>query len=72
MNEELRDLVKINDEMVKYRTLFEEADHRYSKMKKVFLELIDEAESYRNRLGLDSENWKYNVIEDSGLLDDYE
>jgi hypothetical protein len=72
MNEELSDLVKITNEMVKYRTLCEEADHRYTKMKKVFLELIDEAESYRDRLGLESESWKYDIIEDSGLLDDYE
>jgi hypothetical protein len=72
MNEQLADLIKMTDEMVKYRTLYEENAHRYSKLLKGFNELIEESEEYRNRLGMDSNNWKYDVIERAGLLDDYE
>lgn len=72
MNEQFADLVKMTDEMVKYRTLYEESSHRYKKLLKGFNELIEEAEEYRNRLGMDSNNWKYDVVERAGLLDDYE
>lgn len=72
MNEQLSDLNKIHDEMVKYRTMYEEYEHRYKKLLKGFNRLVDEAESYRERLGLHGGNWKYDVIEDAGLLDDYE
>lgn len=72
MREELSDLVKMTNEMVKYRTLYEEYSHRYNNLIKGFNELIEDAEDYRNRLGMESNNWKYDVIERAGLLDDYE
>jgi len=72
MNEQLKDLLKMTDEMVKYRTLYEEYSHRYNNLIKGFNQLIEDAEDYRNRLGMESNNWKYDVIERAGLLDDYE
>lgn len=72
MNEQLSDLVKMTNEMVKYRTLYEEQYYRYNKLIKGFNELVEEAEEYRNRIGMESNNWKYDVIERAGLLDDYE
>ena len=72
MSQQESDFIKILDELKKYQILAEENEYRYTKMKKEFLKLVETTKIYRERLGYDNRDWEYDIMESSGLLDDYE
>lgn len=73
MNDAVNDMMKLRDEMFKYRIMYEEMNHRYNKLKKCFESTLEETMEYRNVLGYeDNRDWRYDKYEQSGLLDDFE
>lgn len=72
MSQQESDFIKITDELKKYQILAEENEYRYTKMKDEFLKLVEQTKIYRERLGYDNRDWEYDIMEASGLLDDYE